>query len=179
MQAFFVALYSISLTVAGLSAVHFVWEHPAVIGPFALMIGMTPFVDVLASLPVPRHFFAVGLVVALAARLLCRPSGSGEWRWPKASGIYLALAGSLLFALFLAILWGASVYYDVGMDQAETPLGWEICRRLASRIGEIGVVLALVGVLATPRATISLIVNGDIDIPALLGRHPSHHDERS
>ncbi len=31
-----------SASLAGLAVIHFVWRHPAVIGPFALMIGMPP-----------------------------------------------------------------------------------------------------------------------------------------
>jgi hypothetical protein len=159
-QALFVALYSFSLTVAGFAAIHFVSANPVVIGPFALMIGMTPFVDIFTySLPVPMHFFPLGLVVSLVTRFLCRTSGSGAWRWPTTSGIYLALTGSLLFALFIVILVGASAYYNVGfMDRAETPLGWEICRRLGARVGETGIVLALVGVSATPLSTWSRIL---------------------
>ena len=132
-RASLMAFYALSLTIAGLSAIHFISKNPAIIGPFALMIGMTPLVDIfIYSLPVPGYYFVVGLAAALMARILGRTVGPAAWRWSKASGIYLAFTGSLLFALFIVILVGASAYYNIGfMDRAKSafrlgslPTGW-------------------------------------------------------
>jgi hypothetical protein len=38
------ASFACGVIAGGLAAIHFIWMHPSVIGPFALPIGMTPLV---------------------------------------------------------------------------------------------------------------------------------------
>ena len=64
-QGFTHVAFVCGVTLAGLAAIHFIWLHPAVIGPFALGIGMTPLVVLFAfSLEISAYWFLVGTVLA-------------------------------------------------------------------------------------------------------------------
>ena len=79
-------------TLAGLAAIHFIWQNPAVIGPFALMIGMTPLVLLFEySLEIPGYWFPLAAVLAVVSWFALRRNP------PTSMGIKIGLvvAGSV------------------------------------------------------------------------------------
>jgi len=129
-------------TLAGLAAINFAWRHPAVIGPFALPIGMTPLVLLFQySFSVPGHYFILGSAFAVLSWLVLR-------RHPLDAmvGRSVLLAGMSLAGVSVLVFIVASAYYNVGMA-GEVPTGWYDWVRPGTRLGEIGLVLAVVGLL--------------------------------
>ena len=83
-QGFTHVAFVCGVTLAGLAAIHFIWLHPAVIGPFALGIGMTPLVVLFAfSLEISAYWFLVGTV--LAGILVGPGLGIRPVLWPSTS----------------------------------------------------------------------------------------------
>jgi hypothetical protein len=141
------ALFACGVIASGLAAIHFIWLHPSVIGPFALPIGMTPLVMLFEySLEVPVVWVPVGTVLAVASWLvlLRNPPGPTEIKM-------ILLGGGALVALAALIVFLASASYNVGMA-GEIPAEWETWVRPASRIGEVGLLLLATGLLG--RATL-------------------------
>lgn len=141
-QAVAVIMFICGATLAGLAAIHFVWLNPAVIGPLALPIGMTPLVLLFEySFEIAGRFFVPGAVVAMTTWLLLRRNPP---RFPVARAVLIS--GAALIFVSLVVFVGASVYYNVGMA-GETPAGWHRWVRPGCRAGELGLVLFLVGLL--------------------------------
>jgi hypothetical protein len=141
-QATCTLIFIASSTLAGLTAIHFIWLHPAVIGPFALPIGMTPMVLLFEySFPVPGDYFAPVLVLAGASWL-------ASWRYPPPVliGRIVLLCGLFLAGLSVTIFVLTSAYYNVGMA-GEIPPGWYRLVRPGTRAGEVGLVLVIVGLI--------------------------------
>jgi hypothetical protein len=140
-------------TLAGLAAIHYTWLHPAVIGPFALMIGMTPLVLMFEySIYAPGYWFPVGAVVAGAS-----------WLWMRRKPIratvviVVILSGGALMGYGLATFVLASAHYNVGMA-GEIPPEWYSWVRPATKVGEVGLVLLSAAVFAWTTVTDSNIV---------------------
>jgi hypothetical protein len=146
-QALAVIAFICGATLAGLAAIHFIWLHPAVIGPFALMIGMTPLVVLFAFSPeISAYWFLFGAVLAGVSWLVL------VWNPPRPMAAKFVLRGGVLLvviALFAFIL--ASARYDVDTDGI-APTGWSALVRAGSVIGEVGLLLLASGLLikATP-----------------------------
>ena len=135
-------------TLAGLAAIHFVWLHPDIIGPFALMIGMTPLVVLFQfSLEISAYWFPLGAVLAGASWLELHRNPLG----PKAAKIILVGGGALVLAS-VTVFMLASAHYNVSMAN-EIPLGWYSWVRPSSRVGEVGLLILAVGLLI--RATLA------------------------
>ncbi len=135
------------VTLAGLAAIHFIWLHPAVLGPFALMIGMTPLVVLFAfSLEISAYWFLFGAVLAGVSWLVLVRNPPR----PMAAKFVL-LGGGLLVVIALFVFILASARYDVDMDGIART-GWSALVRPASVIGEVGLLLLASGLLikATP-----------------------------
>jgi hypothetical protein len=141
-QALAVITFICGATLAGLAAIHFVWLNPAVIGPFALPIGMTPLVLVFEySFEIPGRFFVVGAVVAMAAWFVVRRN---PLHFQVAAAVLIS--GGMLILVSFFVFVGASAYYNVGMA-GEIPAGWHRWVRPGCRVGDLGLVLTLVGLL--------------------------------
>jgi hypothetical protein len=140
------------VTLAGLVAIHFIWLHPAVIGPFALMIGMTPLVVLFAfSLAISAYWFLLGAVFAGISWLVLVRNPPR----PMAAKFVL-LSGGLLLVIALFVFIYASARYDVDMDGV-APTGWSALVRPGSVIGEVGLLLLASGLLIKAIPTIVLI----------------------
>jgi hypothetical protein len=135
------------VTMAGLAAIHFIWLHPAVIGPFALGIGMTPLVVLFAfSLELSAYWFLPGAVLAgVAFFVLARNPPR-----PVAAKFVL-FGGGLLVVIAVLVFIVASARYDVDMDGI-APTGWSALVRPGAVIGDVGLLLLAAGMLiwATP-----------------------------
>jgi hypothetical protein len=128
---------------AGLAAIHYTWLHLAVIGPFALMIGMTPLVLIFEySIDIPGYWFPLGLVVAAVSWLWMRRK---PIRAPVA--IVVILSGGVLMGFGLATFVLASAHYNVGMAEEISP-GWYSWVRPATKVGEVGLLLLAAGAFA-------------------------------
>jgi hypothetical protein len=143
-RAALTVLFILGLSSALFAAIRFISGHPAVIGPFALIIGMTPLESVFAySLPVPGYVFVLGLGVGFAAWTLI-------FRWrptPSLRTLFRAVTatGICLCATFVVVLPVASVYYGAGfMGGDAPPPGYETWIRIGARTAEVGIVLLLV-----------------------------------
>jgi hypothetical protein len=135
-------------TVAGLAAIHFIWLHPAIIGPFALMIGMTPLVVLFEfSLEISGYWFPLGAVLAGASWLALHRNPPG----PMAAKVILVGGGVLVVTAVIVFIL-ASAHYNVGMAD-EIPLGWYSWVRPGSRVGEVGLLVLAIGLLI--RATLA------------------------
>jgi len=155
-QGLSLVIFVCGVTLAGLAAIHFSWLHPVVLGPFALGIGMTPFVLVFEySIDIPGYWFPVGTVVATA-----------PWFWLRRRriraliAIVVILSGGVFMGYGLVNFVVASVHYNVGMA-GEYPPGWNSWVPPATRVGEVGLVLLSAGVLAWATVTDSKL-NGQI-----------------
>jgi hypothetical protein len=140
-------------TLAGLAAIQYTWLHPAVISPFALMIGMTPLVLIFAySIYAPGYWFPVGLVLAAASWLWIR-------RKPIRATVVMVviLSGGALMGYGLVTFVVVSAHYNVGMA-GEIPPEWYACVRPATKVGEIGLVLLSAGAFAWATVTDSNLV---------------------
>jgi hypothetical protein len=146
-QGLCIAMFACGVILAGLATIHFIWFHPAVIGPFALMIGMTPLVLLFEySLKVPAYWIPLGTVLAGASWFLLLRNPPR----PRAVKAVLLGGGALIaFASIVIII--ASAYYNVGMA-GEVPTGWYSWIGPASRVGEVGLLLLATGLLI--RATL-------------------------
>ena len=141
-QTMSVLIFVGGATLSGLAAINFVWRNPAVIGPFALPIGMTPLVLLFEySFSIPDYCFFLGLAFAGASWLMLRRSSIPAivWRSVLLAGISLAGVSVLIFI-------AASAYYNVGMA-GEIPSGWYPWVRPGTKLGELGLVLVTVGLL--------------------------------
>jgi hypothetical protein len=143
-RAALIVLFVLGLSSALLAAIRFIWGHPAVIGPFALMIGMTPLESVFAySLPVPGYVFVLGLGVGFGSWSLIR-----RWRpTPSLRTLVRAVAatGACLCATFVVALAVAAAYYGAGVMGGDAPPpGYETWIRIGARTAEVGIVLLLV-----------------------------------
>src|SRR4051812_3062385 len=110
-QGITLVIFVIGATLAGLAAIHLIWLHPAVIGPFALMIGMTPLVLLFEySLEIPGYLFPLGALSAGVSWLLLR-------RNPPRPVAVLAvlLSGGALTGYGVIVFILASAHYNVGM----------------------------------------------------------------
>jgi hypothetical protein len=136
-------------TLAGLAAIHFVWLNPAVIGPLALPIGMTPLVLLFQySFEIPGFFFYLGAFLAIASWFLVRRNP------PSFPFVAAVLFGGGFFVFVCVVVFVlASAYYNVGMA-GEIPAGWYLWVRPGCRAGGLGLVLFIVGLLlmATSRS---------------------------
>jgi hypothetical protein len=141
-QALAVIAFICGATLAGLAAIHFVWLNRAVIGPFALPIGLMPLVLLFEhSFEIPGGFFLLGAVVAMTTWFLVRRNPP---RFPVAGAVLIS--GATLIFVSLVVFVGASVYYNVGMA-GEIPAGWHRWVRPGCRAGGFGLVLFLAGLL--------------------------------
>lgn len=126
----------------GLAAIHFVWRHPSVIGPFALPIGMTPLVLLFEySLAVPGGWFFPGLALAGVSWLVLRRSPP-----PAIVGRAVLLGGLGLIGLSVVIFVLASARYNVGMA-GDIPAGWIRWVRPGTQVGDVGLVLSVAGLV--------------------------------
>jgi hypothetical protein len=131
-----------SAALAGLAAIHFIWHNPAVIGPFALMIGMTPLVVLFEySLEIPGFWFLVGAVLASVSWFPLRRNPPS----PMAVKIVILVGGAQV-ATAISVFIFASAYYNVGMA-GEIPPAWAGWVRPGSRIGAVGLVILASGLL--------------------------------
>ncbi len=130
-------------TLAGLAAIHFIWLNPVVIGPFGLIIGMTPLVLLFEhSLEVPASWFPIGVLCSGASWLMLRRNPPR----PVAAKVVFIGGGALVGLAMLTFL-VASVYYNVGMA-GPVPAGWYAWVRPGAKLGEVGVLLLAIGFLA-------------------------------
>jgi hypothetical protein len=141
-QGFTLVAFVCGVILAGLAAIHFIWLHPAVIGPFALMIGMTPLVVLFAfSLEISAYWFLLGTLLAvISGWVLARNPPR-----PMAARIVI-LCGGLLVGIALFVFTVASARYDVDMDGI-APTGWSDSVHPGSEIGEVGLLLLASGFL--------------------------------
>jgi hypothetical protein len=129
-------------TLAGLAAINFAWRNPAIIGPFALPIGMTPLVLLFEySFSIPGHCFFLGSAFAGASWLMLRGSPIPDMVRHSVLLVGMSLVGVSVLVFILA-----SAYYNVGMA-GEVPDGWYGWVRPGTQLGEIGLVLAAIGLL--------------------------------
>jgi hypothetical protein len=99
-QALAVITFVCGATLAGLAAIHFVWLHPAVIGPFALPIGMRPLVLLFEySFEIPGSFFFLGAFLAIATWFRVRGNPP-----PVLVAVVILLAGG--FLVFVSVFRG-------------------------------------------------------------------------
>jgi hypothetical protein len=116
--------------------------NPAVIGPFALPIGMTPLVLLFEhGFEVPGHFFILGAVLAIPSWFVVRGNPP---RIPVATAVLFS--GAFLVEVSIVAFVGASAYFNVGMAE-EPPSGWHLWVRPACKAGGLGLVLFNVGLL--------------------------------
>jgi len=134
-----------ALCLAGLAGIRFIFVHPSLIGPFALMIGMTPLVVFFEYCPpVPSLFFFIGSGIAIGALALLLI-------WPphpaaRRTGIVSLYAGGCTVALSVSICVIATIYYNVGMA-GDLPPGWIACVRAGAGVGDVGFLLVFAGFL--------------------------------
>jgi len=141
-QTLAVITFICGATLAGLAAIRFVWLNPAVIGPFALPIGMTPLVlQFEYSFEIPGYFFFLGAFLAIASWSLVRGNPP---RFPVAVGVLLG--GGFLVFVSVVVFVLASAHYNVGMA-GEIPAGWYLWVRPGCKAGVLGLVLFSVGLL--------------------------------
>ncbi len=141
-QSIYLLLYLASASLAGLAAIHFVWRNPAVIGPFSLMIGMTPLVLPFEnSLSVPSYWSWLGSVIAGVSWL-------GLRKEPPSPKIIAAvtLGGALITAFSALVFILISAYYDVGAA-GPVPTGWYRWIQPGTKAGEVGLVVAAAGLV--------------------------------
>jgi hypothetical protein len=139
-QTLAVITFICGATLAGLAAIHCVWLNPAVIGPLALPIGMTPLVLLFEySFEIPGYFFFVGAPLAIASWFVVRAN-------PPCFPVAVAVrfAGGVLVFVSIVVFVLASAYYNVGMA-GDIPAGWSFWVRPGCRVGDVGLVLFSVG----------------------------------
>ena len=147
-ESLYLAMFACGLISSGLAAIHLIWRHPSIIGPFALPIGMTPLVMLFQySLEAPAFLIPLGTILAVASWLLLSRNPPG----PMAITMVI-LGGMVLVGLSAIVVMLASACYNVGMT-GEVPSEWEAWARPASRIGDVGLLLLATGVLS--RATLN------------------------
>jgi hypothetical protein len=140
-QRICLTIYLLGAVVAGLAFIHFVWRNPIVLGPFALMIGMTPLVLLFEySLEVPGYLFWLGAAVAGAGWFVLQPE-------PPSRRIIkmLILGGGLAMGLCVLTFILASMYYNAGGAAGPTPDGWVRWVRAGTRFGEVGAIVLTAG----------------------------------
>ena len=139
-QTICLLLYLSGAGLAGLAATHFVWRNPAVIGPFSLMIGMTPLVLLFEySLGVPSYWSWLGSVIAGVSWLGLRKEP------PSPKVIAAVILGGALIAAFSALVFIlASAYHNVGAA-GPVPSGWYRWVQPGTKAGEVGLVVATAG----------------------------------
>lgn len=134
--------FILGASLAGLAAIHYIWVHPAVIGPFALPIGMTPLVLLFQySIEIPGYFCFLGAILAITSWFMVQ---SNPPRYQDAAAVTIT-AGSLLVVSAVGFI-VASAYYNVGMA-GEIPAGWVVWVRPACWGGDIGLLLLPIGLL--------------------------------
>jgi hypothetical protein len=141
-QCIYLLLYLISASLAGLAAIHFVWRNPEAIGPFSLMIGMTPLVLLFEySLSVPGYWSWLGSVIAGVSWL-------GLRKEPPSRKVIasVTIGGALLTALSALIFILASAYYNVGAAGPVTS-GWYRWTLPGTKAGEVGLVVTAAGLV--------------------------------
>jgi hypothetical protein len=141
-QSIYLLGYLGGSSLAGLAAIHFVWRNPEVIGPFSLMIGMTPLVLLFEySLSIPSYWSWLGFIIAGVSWL-------GLRKVPPSPKIITAvtLGGGLITALSFLVFILASVYYNVGAA-GPVPSGWYRWVQTAVKTGEVGLVVATLGLV--------------------------------
>lgn len=137
-------IFVAGVTLAGLSAFRIAWEHPAVLGPLGLMIGMTPAILLFEySLPIPAYGLALGAATSLVSGFLfSRQPSPTSGRSARA----VLVVGGALVALGVLAFVGASAAYNVGMG-AEPPQGWYAWVVRAVPLADIGMMLMVSGVI--------------------------------
>ena len=134
-----------AVCLAGLAGIRFIFDNPSVIGPFALMIGMTPFVVFFEYCPpVPSLYFFVGLGIAIGTLglLLIWPPDPAS----KRVGVVSLFAGGYTMVFSVAICIIATIYYDVGMA-GDRPPGWIAWVRAGASVGDVGFLVVCAGIL--------------------------------
>jgi hypothetical protein len=131
-EALCMALFACGVIASGLAAIHFIWLHPGVIGPFALPIGMTPLVMLFEySLEVPAYWMPLGAVLAGTSWFLLLRNPPH----PMIVRVVLTVgAAVVIHALGFVVL--ASICYN------------DTWVRPASRAGEVGLMLLATGLLS-------------------------------
>ena len=133
--------YLAGAVVAGLAFIHFVWRNPEVLGPFALMIGMTPLVLFFEySLEVPGYLFWLGVVVAGAGWFVLQPDPPSRRVLRR-----LMIGGGLAMGLCVLTFILASIYYNAVGAAGPTPDGWVRWVQAGTRLGEVGAIVLAAG----------------------------------
>lgn len=141
-QSIYLLMYLSSASLTGLAAIHFVWRNPAVIGPFSLVIGMTPLALLFEySLSVPSYWSWLGPIIAGASWLGLRKEPPS----PKIiTAVIFGGAFITVFSFLVFIL--ASAYYNVGAA-GPVPSGWYRWVQPSTKTGEVGLVVAVAGLV--------------------------------
>ena len=142
-QTFSMLIFVAGLTLTGLAAINFAWRNPAILGPLALPIGMTPlFLLFQFSIPIPGRDFFIGLAIAVATWMMLRSTSLPSWVRRS-----LLLIGFAMVGMSALVFMVASAYYDVGMAGPPAPSGWNEWVDPGTKVGEVGLVLLVVAAI--------------------------------
>jgi hypothetical protein len=141
-QSIYVLIYLYGASLAGLAAIHFAWRNPSILGPFAMVIGMTPLVMLFEySLELPGYWVWVGSVIAGVFLF-----GLRKTPLPPRVTLSVILSGMLMAVLSVLVFIVASAYYDVGAA-GPLPPEWLRWVQPGTKVGEVGLVLIAAGLL--------------------------------
>jgi hypothetical protein len=134
-----------AVCLTGLAVIRYIFDNPDVIGPVALMIGMTPLIVFFEySPPVPIFVFFIGAGAAIGAigLLLAMPPHPATWR----TAVVSLIAGVFAVVLSVIVCMAATIYYNVGFA-GQPPAGWIAWVRVGAGVSDVGCLLVIAGLL--------------------------------